>query len=165
MRQQPRQARLCSSKEKVDRRPIDPPPVVQICTDGDNGEDEYLQNPNFIVYVSLLSDQEELQEKIPPRRLAGTLVSSLHKLKDIDQCEKGFFIFPDISVRLEGKFRLRFNLYELISQSAVHLCSVVSDVFTVYSPKLFPGMSESTALSRVFSDQGVRIRIRKDRPR
>ncbi|ORY02696.1 hypothetical protein K493DRAFT_194001, partial [Basidiobolus meristosporus CBS 931.73] len=94
--------------------------------------------------------------------LAGTLVSSLYKLRDIDQSENGFFVFPDISVRLEGRFRLRFNLYEIVNQSAVHICSVVSDVFTVYSPKLFPGMSESTALSRIFSDQGVRIRIRKD---
>ncbi|CAG8537854.1 16914_t:CDS:2, partial [Acaulospora colombiana] len=38
----------------------------------------------------------------------------------------------------------------------------MSDVFTVYPPKTFPGMSESTFLSRSFSDQGVRIRIRKE---
>lgn len=44
----------------------------------------------------------------------------------------------------------------------VHIQSVISDVFTVYSPKAFPGMSESTFLSRSFSDQGVRIRIRKE---
>ncbi|KAI8373872.1 hypothetical protein BD560DRAFT_393816 [Blakeslea trispora] len=35
-------------------------------------------------------------------------------------------------------------------------------MFQVYSPKSFPGMSESTFLTRSFSDQGVRIRIRKE---
>lgn len=48
------------------------------------------------------------------------------------------------------------------SREIVQLAVVYSDVFTVYSPKLFPGMSESTFLTRSFSDQGVRIRIRKE---
>ncbi|GAA5812341.1 hypothetical protein MFLAVUS_005792 [Mucor flavus] len=42
------------------------------------------------------------------------------------------------------------------------MCSIVSNIFQVYSPKSFPGMSESTFLTRSFSDQGVRIRIRKE---
>lgn len=40
--------------------------------------------------------------------------------------------------------------------------SIVSNPVTVHSSKTFPGMCESTFLSRSFSDQGVRIRIRKD---
>jgi hypothetical protein len=42
------------------------------------------------------------------------------------------------------------------------LQSITSDVFQVYSAKQFPGMLDSTFLSRSFSDQGVRIRIRKE---
>ncbi|PKK72867.1 velvet factor, partial [Rhizophagus diaphanus] len=99
---------------------------------------------------------------VSSRYLAGTVVSSLHKLKDIDNKDGGFFVFGDISVRVEGRYRLRFSLFEIIRDEVVHIQSVVSDVFTVYSPKAFPGMSESTFLSRSFSDQGVRIRIRKE---
>lgn len=40
--------------------------------------------------------------------------------------------------------------------------SALSDVFSVYSPKKFPGMMESTALSKLFADQGLRIRIRTE---
>jgi hypothetical protein len=35
-------------------------------------------------------------------------------------------------------------------------------ISTVYAAKNFPGMSESTFLSRSFGDQGVRLRIRKE---
>jgi len=65
--------------------------------------------------------------------LAGTLVSSLHRLKDIDNSGKlewvklfystrtnsllidgGFFVFGDLSVKVEGEFRLRFSLFEML---------------------------------------------------
>ncbi|RIB16041.1 velvet factor [Gigaspora rosea] len=99
---------------------------------------------------------------ISSKYLAGTIVSSLHKLKDIDNSDGGFFVFGDISVRVEGRYRLQFSLFEIIESEVVHIQSILSDVFDVYSPKTFPGMSESTFLSRSFSDQGVRIRIRKE---
>ena len=35
-------------------------------------------------------------------------------------------------------------------------------MFAVYATKSFPGPLETTFLSRVFSDQGVKIRIRKE---
>jgi len=36
--------------------------------------------------------------------LAGTLVSSLHRLKDVDNMDAGFFVFSDLSVRHEGTY-------------------------------------------------------------
>ncbi|KAI9498224.1 velvet factor [Zychaea mexicana] len=94
--------------------------------------------------------------------LAGQMVSSMHKLKDYDNNDGGFFVFGDLSIRMEGQFRLQFTLFEITTQGAVSLKSIYSDVFTVYSSKTFPGMLESTFLSRTFSDQGVRLRIRKE---
>lgn len=62
----------------------------------------------------------------------------------------------------------------------IYIKSIVSDVFIgtfasqrllrivvpnrleVHAAKSFPGMSESTFLSRSFGDQGVRLRIRKE---
>ncbi|ORY01937.1 hypothetical protein K493DRAFT_255247 [Basidiobolus meristosporus CBS 931.73] len=102
-----------------------------------------------------------MEESIPDTAISGTLCSSLYKLKDIDNTYGGFFIFPEISVRVEGDFRLKFKLYDITFGQATLMKCTYSDVFTVYSSKRFPGIEESTFLSRSFSDQGARIRIRR----
>lgn len=61
--------------------------------------------------------------------LSGSLVSSLHRLKDVDNhgrypvclplttpdsvTDGAFFVFGDLSIRIEGSFRLNFSLFEL----------------------------------------------------
>lgn len=42
------------------------------------------------------------------------------------------------------------------------LASAFSDKFQVYSAKKFPGVIESTQLSKTFASQGIKIPIRKD---
>ena len=104
----------------------------------------------------------------------------------------GYFIFPDLSVRHEGKYRLSFNLFEELKESKdadveplsgnpehpnhkllrsspmapqahVHFrLEVKSEPFDVFSAKKFPGLAESTPLSRVVAEQGCRVRIRRD---
>lgn len=100
----------------------------------------------------------------------------------------GYFIFPDLSVRHEGKYRLSFNLFEELKEEKdadvnapakntikllgsnpmgphahVHFrLEVKSEPFVVYSAKKFPGLAESTNLSRVVTEQGCRVRIRRD---
>ena len=44
------------------------------------------------------------------------------------------------------------------------LAACFSEVFTVYSAKKFPGVVESTPLSKCFATQGIKIPIRKDGP-
>jgi Velvet factor len=93
--------------------------------------------------------------------LVGTVVSSLHRLKDAGSKEGAFFIFGDLYVKTEGKFRLQFNLYEIHDQWSSHLNYAQSEVFTVYGTKNFSGMAESTPLTKALSEQGVRLRIHK----
>jgi len=101
--------------------------------------------------------------------------------------EAGYFIFPDLSVRHEGQYKLSFNLYEetrdpedadaepakdqtkpQVSGPGVPESSfdwrveVKSNMFTVFSAKKFPGLAESTPLSRTVAEQGCRVRIRRD---
>lgn len=45
------------------------------------------------------------------------------------------------------------------------LASIFSDEFTVFSAKKFPGVIESTPISKCFATQGIKIPIRKDGPR
>ncbi len=110
----------------------------------------------------LVCRTEPEQEEPLPNALIGTQVSSLHRLKDTDNHDGAFFVFGDLSVKQEGRFRLLFSLHKMVDNAAMTLASTSSDVFQVFATKSFPGLAESTFLTRSFSDQGVRLRLRKD---
>ena len=85
-------------------------------------------------------------------------------LTDIDG-EKGmFFLFTDISVRISGSYRLKISLYDLKNTftNSSPIATITTNTFVVYSPKTFPGMSDSSQLSKLISKQGIRIHIRSD---
>ncbi|EIE84876.1 hypothetical protein RO3G_09586 [Rhizopus delemar RA 99-880] len=111
-----------------------------------------------------LADPDTLEEivSISQNILSGQTTSSMYKLKDVNNQDGGFFVFGDLSVKSEGKFRLKFSVFSIDEMGVTNLKSTYSDIFQVYSTKNFPGMLESTFLSRSFSDQGARIRIRKE---
>jgi len=84
---------------------------------------------------------------IDQKGMCGTMVSSLHKLKDRDKgtltlrrapiaaadcvLDGGFFVFGDVSVKRLGEHRLLLSLYEIKKEgSAQFLKSIVSDTFT-----------------------------------
>jgi hypothetical protein len=95
----------------------------------------------------------------------GLTVASLTRMKDFDSTYGAFFIFHDMSVCVEGTYRLKFSLYE-ISGSGKRLYfrkSILSDNFKVLSAREFPGMRESSPLVKLFAEQGLKIRIRKDK--
>ncbi|KAI9287084.1 velvet factor-domain-containing protein [Umbelopsis sp. AD052] len=118
------------------------------------------------MYASLMAadiDEElHLLRDGKTRSTTGSVVSSLYHLKDIDNADAGFFVFPDLSVRMEGNYRLKLSLFEIIGKEVFHCKSIITHIFVVYSAKRFPGMEESTFLSRSFADQGLKIRIRKE---
>jgi Velvet factor len=95
----------------------------------------------------------------------------------------GFFVFGDLSGKVPGIHRLYFRLWDMRINDqfprgrAYFLKSILSDPFKsksslhyqfvltvspVVLPKEFKGLAESTFLSRAFSDQGVRLRLRKE---
>lgn len=71
-------------------------------------------------------------------------------------------MFGDLSVKIEGSFKLQFTLYEVRDKEVEYITSIMSEAFTVHPAKNWPGMAESTFLTRSFSDQGVRLRLRKE---
>ncbi|OJJ48318.1 hypothetical protein ASPZODRAFT_14462 [Penicilliopsis zonata CBS 506.65] len=165
IRQQPERARVAGDKEKA-RKPIDPPPIVQLQVKEQNSylAQHYLQSPYYILCCSVCHATEDLPAPVgsSSTALAGTSVSSLHHLKDLDNTDGGFFVFGDLSIRISGEFRLKFTLFEIQNDSIVtNLKSIISEPFTVSLPKSFPGMAESTLLSKSFADQGVKLRLRK----
>ena len=123
-----------------------------------------------------------------PNALFGGVVSSLHRLRYNDTGSGGFFIFGDLSVRTTGTFRLLFMLFDMrlrtlpgssialphcvylgrtytepfrgeLPYSCTNMCLLA---FKVLTQKDYKGLEESTYLSRTFSDQGVRLRLRKE---
>ncbi|KAI4113740.1 MAG: hypothetical protein LQ345_005344 [Seirophora villosa] len=108
------------------------------------------------------------------RNLIGSLGVSAFKLTDNDNNMGIWFILQDLSVRTEGSFRLKMSFVNVGSPtggaspnsgSAPVLASCFSQPFQVFSAKKFPGVIESTPLSKCFATQGIKIPIRKDAPR
>ncbi|KDQ11198.1 hypothetical protein BOTBODRAFT_177452 [Botryobasidium botryosum FD-172 SS1] len=184
IRQQPKQARMCGVGGKADRRPIDPPPIIQLRVVEPEGASpgpaladdcyrsspirSYLQSPYFFMFatLALATSDDELHhlKDGKTRYTTGSVVSSLYHLKDTENNgqDAGFFVFPDLCVRTEGSYRLKLNLYEVVDSQVHHCKSIFSKPFYVYTAKKFPGMEESTQLSISLADQGIKIRIRKD---
>ncbi|CCM04097.1 uncharacterized protein FIBRA_06256 [Fibroporia radiculosa] len=173
----------------ADRRPIDPPPIVQLRVidpsqrrpqSGDSrssspdgaaaslASQSFLQNPYYFMFASLAKPDEDVElhwlKDGKTRCTTGSVVSSLYHLKDAEAGgeDAGFFVFPDLSVRTEGSYRLKLSLFEVVGSNVYHCKSIFSAPFYVYTAKKFPGMEESTPLSCSLADQGIKIRIRKD---
>jgi hypothetical protein len=78
-----------------------------------------------------------------------------------------FFIFQKLSVRIHGEFRLLCHVVDC-TRYVVDSCSitmetvsVLTDKFTVYLPKLFPGVTAPTDLLKSLSVQGLKVMHRK----
>ncbi|KAL8673771.1 MAG: hypothetical protein Q9168_001832 [Polycauliona sp. 1 TL-2023] len=112
------------------------------------------------------------------RNLIGSLGVSAFKLSNCQNAMGVWFILQDLSVRTEGTFRLKLSFINVGTPpsstksspgvnlgSAPVLASCFSASFQVYSAKKFPGVIESTPLSKCFATQGIKIPIRKDGPR
>ncbi|KAG2202630.1 hypothetical protein INT47_002062 [Mucor saturninus] len=164
IRQEPKRAKISLINER-DRRPIEPPPILQLhwknCTEEELKK--CLQSPFYFTVANLVTEKDPETPLLPAQNyLSGTTVSSLYRLRDVDNSDGGFFVFGDLAVKKEGKFKLRFSLFEIVEGQVQNRRTILSDTFTVFLPKHFPGPVEPTFLSRTFSDQGVKMRIRKE---
>lgn len=184
----------------ADRRPVDPPPVVELrifesdpANDSQKTDITFAYNANFFLYATLDTARPIAHGRVGGPQscpvLTGVPVAGVAYLDRPSQA--GYFIFPDLSVRHEGRYRLNFHLYEEIKdakdadkdsplplpnqiplsatskpgapQAFLHFRLEVKSVpFTVYSAKKFPGLATSTSLSRIIAEQGCRVRIRRD---
>lgn len=143
----------------------------------------------FMLYASLEASRPIAQGKMHtsphPPVLTGVAVASTAYLERPNKA--GYFIFPDLSVRHEGWYRLKFSLFEAVKhpedadldrefrlpsdssntdivqhQSMANRMEVQSIPFQVFSAKKFPGLDESTEISKLVAEQGCRVRIRRE---
>ena len=76
-------------------------------------------DPYYFLFACLVGgdeseDELHLIDDGKTRFLTGTPVSSLYHLKDIDNSDAAFFVFPDLGVRKEGKYKLKLTLFEIV---------------------------------------------------
>ncbi|ORX53634.1 hypothetical protein DM01DRAFT_1305903 [Hesseltinella vesiculosa] len=187
--QQPLRARMCGYGDK-DRRPVSPPPILQMIArtkDGHVVPPSTIDTSFFVVVCDSWHEDEQAeanliaqtpsssgssdQRNLQMRNLVGTSVASANKLYGIDGQLGIFFVFHDISFRMEGNFKLRFSLTNLQSPQGHQvntaspspvLTETFSNTFVVLSAKRFPGVVRSTELSKWFAKQGVKIPVRKE---
>ncbi|KAI5252051.1 hypothetical protein E4T42_03685 [Aureobasidium subglaciale] len=107
------------------------------------------------------------------RNLIGSLTVNANQLRDPQGKEGHWFVLQDLSVRTEAAFRLKMSFFDvgaglgeggskLSTGKRPVLATVFSEPFQVFSAKKFPGVIESTELSKCFAGQGIKIPIRKD---
>lgn len=69
-------------------------------------------NPYYFMYAYLVDPVSSEDGALA--YLKGTTASSLYHAKDIHENEVGMFVFPDLSVEVAGRYRLQFQLFEII---------------------------------------------------
>ncbi|KID62818.1 VelB, partial [Metarhizium hybridum] len=141
---------------------------------GSTGPTGYVQDHNPMARMAMVGGQPQ---GMFTRNLIGSLAASAFRLSDTHDRIGIWFVLQDLSVRTEGPFRLRFSFVnvgppdgtprdsgapKINKNRAPILACCFSDVFNVYSAKKFPGVCESTPLSKTFATQGIKIPIRKD---
>ncbi|KAG8699874.1 hypothetical protein FRC09_006322 [Ceratobasidium sp. 395] len=110
----------------LSRLPLAPPLVVKLTVRNRSGGVIHIHGelPFLVAHLALLSENGAQYVDVPPndsqapvplpqRLLYGTLASSPHPLQD-QQGQPGiYFIFPDVSVRNCGRYRLRVSLLRI----------------------------------------------------
>ncbi|KAI7856618.1 velvet factor-domain-containing protein [Circinella umbellata] len=111
------------------------------------------------------------KKTVKMKNLVGSCIASPSKLYN-EQQELGiYFVFHDLSLRSEGRFRLIFSLidigssdYKILNTDSIShvLTATKSDAFTAFTAKNFPGVVPPTQLSQCFARQGIKIPTRRD---
>ena len=151
IKQQPLRARMAGQGEKSDRRPLDPPPVISLRLRRASAQkrkeltdDDYVSptlTHSLFMFASLVGEHDDKEvymlDGSRTKHVTGSVVSSLFHLKD-----QSCFVFPDLSVRTEGRWRFKMSMYEIVE--------------CVLSSRATPDCEEPATDSRALRFQGRR---------
>jgi len=76
------------------------------------------------------------------------------------------FVFPDLAVKVEGTFILRYRVFDIFSKPSNYTNLAIQaecygGPFRIYSSKEFPGLQASTELTKQLARWGVRLNTRE----
>ncbi|KAH9993703.1 velvet factor-domain-containing protein [Russula compacta] len=161
----------------LSRLPLAPPLVAQLIIRDSRGNviESDPEHPYLICHLSLLSaDGTRVLDPIsssnspfPPNRLLyGNIVSSPHYLRNLQGRSGVYFLFPDVSVRLQGQYALQLTLMRLssvdasgmvrVGESGTVLARARTRPFDV-RPRHMYVAPRQTPLTEFFLQQGARM--------
>ncbi|QRV88826.1 velvet factor [Ceratobasidium sp. AG-Ba] len=162
----------------LSRLPLAPPLVVQLIVRDRDGSVIPIPGelPFLVAHLALLSENGAHYLDVPPddsqrpiplaqRLLYGTLASSPHPLQDQHGNPGIYFIFPDVSVRHCGRYRLRVSLLRISrpdsnlvmeAGTGTAIVSTRTRVFEVV-PQAEYVAPATTSLTQSFHRQGARM--------
>ncbi|KAG8958238.1 hypothetical protein FRC03_009312 [Tulasnella sp. 419] len=178
--QHPERTAEIGSAAVLSRIPLSPPLIVRVTVQDPRGAviSGHTDMPFLAAHLWLYNeDGTEPVDVVdgPPspggtnttqRMLYGTLVSSIHSYKDLQGNPGMFLIFPDVSVRRCGTYRLLVSLMKLATPAGSTVMPVGMDNTTLASVRTRPFnvVSQSeysapppTALTNSFHRQGARM--------
>ncbi|KAI8890023.1 hypothetical protein K501DRAFT_320055 [Backusella circina FSU 941] len=185
--QHPERARCCGFGDK-DRRPIDPPVIIQLHAFRDDEElplssmdsmlftiqcdiysEDQRETRNFVYPPSITNTQLGIGENVVKldtnlcvKNLLGSVVSGAYELKDLNSKDGIFFIFDDLSVRTEGIFTLRFMFSDLASGEPLSMSTLIqADCYS--EPFTVYSAKKTTVITNWFAKQGIKISRRKQK--
>ncbi|TDL23667.1 hypothetical protein BD410DRAFT_144806 [Rickenella mellea] len=159
---------------ELSRLPLAPPLIVQLIVRDHDGtpigaEDEA---PFLVAHLSLFSADgnralDSYRHPTPQVRLLyGTLVSSLQCYKNLQHQSVYYFIFPDVSIRSRGQYRLQITLLRLSRVGAAGvvaqgeaggvLATALTNAFNVV-PQVDYIAPQLTQLTQWLIQQGARM--------
>jgi len=175
--QQPERAAEFGMRQ-LSRLPVSPPPIVQlhIRDQAGNPVNEDLELPFLVAHLGIFTEDGKTPlnavpsprgDSTPMRLLYGTIVSSPHYLRNLQGKKGVYFLFPDVSVRWRGRYRLSISLMRLSSNSDLAsvvgvggqgtiLTEVRTTPFEVVPYSGYTAPSQ-TQLSQYFVQQGARM--------
>lgn len=141
MIQNPQRARMSGFGVR-DRRPLDPPPILQLQVNSNPSEKPYdtpspledFQSVSFLICHCTLwsidlrdeikaapvtvNTENYVPGDLPPvaqysQVLLGSLISPCYSLTDENGHAGYYFVFPEVAIRTSGPYRLKFHLYDL----------------------------------------------------
>ncbi|KAG8718453.1 hypothetical protein FRC08_005259 [Ceratobasidium sp. 394] len=162
----------------LSRLPLAPPLIVQLIVRNRSGNVIPIHGelPFLVAHLALLSENGAQYADVPPndsqlpislsqRLLYGTLASSPHPLQNQQGHPGTYFIFPDVSVRNCGRYRLRVSLLRISRPDSnlvmeegagVAIVSTKTRVFEVV-PQAEYVAPATTSLTQCFHRQGARM--------
>lgn len=166
-----------------DRRPLDPPPVVQIqfyqvIGLGSTHETEEeipakdIQLEGLLCGASIHEDRDSGSE--PSVKKAGEMEGDILFGSTVVQCvhllhqgqDMLGFVFADLSVRREGLWKLHYQAFDVLhcapGEDRHILKECVGGSFRVYPNRQFPGLPPSTDLTKTIARSGIRANHRED---
>ncbi|KAK0527122.1 hypothetical protein OC835_005071 [Tilletia horrida] len=142
--------------------------------------------PHFLTHATIraLDDGDRTLVINPANELAVRMVEGVQVQNGlyISEDKTTYFSFPDLSVRLAGRYQLLFSLIRLgpglgnspaVSSSqrpfvspahtnaaGTVVASTTSAEFEVFAPRRFPGVVFSSVLTRRLGERGLKVHVR-----